>query len=206
MDLVREVEVARNDPDIERDSRLLLELHRMTLHARDVCVGIGTEKANGRHGKKAPWPQHATPTPSRKRSTSRSYHQRRRDDNSTARAGGEIASMIDLSAAFTWSSSTFRRDRSWSSALHHLSELFPADAVTRVFRASVGNPIQRPLADVQAAQVFAVGPHRDLDIDLPDRRELVDLQAHLVLWHDDAFASGLATPLPGATCGLIRRG
>ncbi len=50
MDLVREVEVARNDPDIERDSRLLLELHRMTLHARDVRVSIGTEEANDPHG------------------------------------------------------------------------------------------------------------------------------------------------------------
>jgi hypothetical protein len=49
MDLVREVEVARNDPDVERDPRLLLELGGMTLDARNVRVDVGSEEADGAH-------------------------------------------------------------------------------------------------------------------------------------------------------------
>src|SRR5262249_60427862 len=49
MDFVREVEVTRNDPDLERDPRLLLELGSMTLDARDVRVGVGSEEANDPH-------------------------------------------------------------------------------------------------------------------------------------------------------------
>ena len=52
VDLVREVKVTRNDPDIEADSCLLLELRRMTLDACDIRIGIGTEEADDAHGRK----------------------------------------------------------------------------------------------------------------------------------------------------------
>jgi hypothetical protein len=49
MDLVREVDVARHDADVELDSALLFELARVALNARDVRIGIGPEEANGAH-------------------------------------------------------------------------------------------------------------------------------------------------------------
>jgi hypothetical protein len=49
LDAVREVEVARNDANVERDARLLLELRRVALDARDVRVGVGAEEADAGH-------------------------------------------------------------------------------------------------------------------------------------------------------------
>ena len=49
LDPVREVEVARDDPDVELDSGALLELGRVALDARDVGVRVRAEKPDARH-------------------------------------------------------------------------------------------------------------------------------------------------------------
>src|SRR5581483_613841 len=51
VDLVREVLVARDDADVELEPRLLLELRRVPLDARDVGVRVGPEEADARHAR-----------------------------------------------------------------------------------------------------------------------------------------------------------
>src|SRR5581483_12469461 len=52
-DVVREVEVARNDPDVELEPRLPLELARVTLDARDVGVRVRAEEPHAHRGETA---------------------------------------------------------------------------------------------------------------------------------------------------------
>src|SRR5262249_44620683 len=49
VDLVREVLVARDDPDVEVDAGALLELACVTLDAGNVGVGVRREEADGGH-------------------------------------------------------------------------------------------------------------------------------------------------------------
>src|SRR5262249_25703344 len=49
VDLVREVLIARDDPDVEVDAGALLELARMPLDAGDIGVGVWPEEADGGH-------------------------------------------------------------------------------------------------------------------------------------------------------------
>jgi hypothetical protein len=48
-DPVREVEVARDDPDLELDPAPFLELARVALDARDIGVRVRAEEPDARH-------------------------------------------------------------------------------------------------------------------------------------------------------------
>jgi hypothetical protein len=49
LDPVREVEVARDDPDLELDPAPFLELARVALDTRDIGVRVRAEEPNARH-------------------------------------------------------------------------------------------------------------------------------------------------------------
>src|SRR5665811_116196 len=105
----------------------------MTLDTRDVRVCIRTEETNRPHGRKPPWPQHATTTPIRKRSTSWSSYQVRRSDNSTWHIGRLPALRKLLLVVLLSNSQEYRLEYRLISATRNSLQLV---AVTNPFRCS----------------------------------------------------------------------